>query len=409
MAEFAYKGRSANGALVTGTLHGSSADAVAGRLVGVGITPVAIENISARRNVNLEDVFRKLGGGQPTTKDLVLFCRQMYTITRTGLPLLRGLTGLTQTTHNEVLKDALVDIVASLESGRGLSESLGRHPKIFGTLFVNLVEIGEATGTLETSFERLYEYLSMDQEVRDRVKSAVRYPLIVLVAVAIALGIITVFVIPNFAPIFRQLGDDIPLPTKIIMGTSDFVINRWPVLLGAVAAAWFGAVWYVRTEAGRINWDRIKLKIPVTGIIVRNAALSRICRSLGVALSSGLPINQTLKTVADSIGNTWLGGRMARLGEGIERGEALSTTAATSGLFTPLVLQMITLGEETGALPELMDEASEFYRREVDYDLENLSAALEPILIVTVGVVVLILALGVFLPMWDMIAKAKAG
>lgn len=409
MAEFAYKGRSANGALVTGTLHGSSADAVAGRLVGVGITPVAIENISARRNVNLEDVFRKLGGGQPTTKDLVLFCRQMYTITRTGLPLLRGLTGLTQTTHNEVLKDALVDIVASLESGRGLSESLGRHPKIFGTLFVNLVEIGEATGTLETSFERLYEYLSMDQEVRDRVKSAVRYPLIVLVAVAIALGIITVFVIPNFAPIFRQLGDDIPLPTKIIMGTSNFVINRWPVLLGAVAAAWFGAVWYVRTEAGRINWDRIKLKIPVTGIIVRNAALSRICRSLGVALSSGLPINQTLKTVADSIGNTWLGGRMARLGEGIERGEALSTTAATSGLFTPLVLQMITLGEETGALPELMDEASEFYRREVDYDLENLSAALEPILIVTVGVVVLILALGVFLPMWDMIARAKAG
>ncbi len=409
MAEFAYKGRSANGALVTGTLHGSSADAVAGRLVGVGITPVAIENISARRNVNFEDVFRKLGGGQPTTKDLVLFCRQMYTITRTGLPLLRGLTGLTQTTHNEVLKDALVDIVASLESGRGLSESLGRHPKIFGTLFVNLVEIGEATGTLETSFERLYEYLSMDQEVRDRVKSAVRYPLIVLVAVAIALGIITVFVIPNFAPIFRQLGDDIPLPTKIIMGTSNFVINRWPVLLGAVAAAWFGAVWYVRTEAGRINWDRIKLKIPVTGIIVRNAALSRICRSLGVALSSGLPINQTLKTVADSIGNTWLGGRMARLGEGIERGEALSTTAATSGLFTPLVLQMITLGEETGALPELMDEASEFYRREVDYDLENLSAALEPILIVTVGVVVLILALGVFLPMWDMIAKAKAG
>ncbi len=409
MAEFAYKGRSANGALVTGTLHGSSADAVAGRLVGVGITPVAIENISARRNVNLEDVFRKLGGGQPTTKDLVLFCRQMYTITRTGLPLLRGLTGLTQTTHNEVLKDALVDIVASLESGRGLSESLGRHPKIFGTLFVNLVEIGEATGTLETSFERLYEYLSMDQEVRDRVKSAVRYPLIVLVAVAIALGIITVFVIPNFAPIFRQLGDDIPLPTKIIMGTSNFVINRWPVLLGAVAAAWFGAVWYVRTEAGRINWDRIKLKIPVTGVIVRNAALSRICRSLGVALSSGLPINQTLKTVADSIGNTWLGGRMARLGEGIERGEALSTTAATSGLFTPLVLQMITLGEETGALPELMDEASEFYRREVDYDLENLSAALEPILIVTVGVVVLILALGVFLPMWDMIAKAKAG
>ena len=409
MAEFAYKGRSANGGLVSGTLHGNSADAIAGRLVGIGITPVEIRDVTAKRNVDLDDIWRKLGGGQPTTKDLVLFCRQMYTITRTGLPLLRGLTGLMQTTHNEVLKQALVDIVASLESGRGLAESLKRHPKIFSNLFINLVEIGESTGTLDTSFERLYEYLSMDQEVRDRVKSAVRYPVIVLIAVAIALAIITVFVIPNFAPIFRQLGDDIPLPTKIIMGTSNFVINYWMFIIGAVIGAWGAAVYYIRTPVGRLNWDRLKLRIPVTGIIVRNAALSRITRSLAVSLSAGLPINQTLKTVSDSIGNTWLGARMAVLAEGIERGEALSTTAASSDMFTPLVLQMITLGEETGALPELMDEASDFYRREVDYDLENLSAALEPILIVTVGVVVLILALGVFLPMWDMIARAKAG
>ena len=409
MAEFSYKGRSANGGLVSGTLHGSSADAVAGRLVGIGITPVEIRDVTAKRNVDLDDIWRKLGGGQPTTKDMVLFCRQMYTVTRTGLPLLKGLTGLMQTTHNEVLKQALVDIVASLESGRGLAESLKRHPKLFSTLFVNLVEIGESTGTLDTSFERLYEYLSMDQEVRDRVKSAVRYPIIVLVAVAIALGIITVFVIPNFAPIFRQLGDDIPLPTKIIMGTSNFVINNWIFIIGTVIASWVAAAYYIRTPTGRLNWDRLKLNIPVTGIIVRNAALSRITRSLAVSLSAGLPINQTLKTVSDSIGNTWLGARMALLAEGIERGEALSTTAASSDMFTPLVLQMITLGEETGALPELMDEASEFYRREVDYDLENLSAALEPILIVTVGVVVLILALGVFLPMWDMIARAKAG
>lgn len=409
MAEFAYRGRSANGGLVTGTLHGNSADAIAGRLSGIGITPVEIRDISEKQNVNLEDVWRKFGGGQPTTKDLVLFCRQMYTITRTGLPLLRGLTGLTQTTHNEVLKDALIDIVASLESGRGLAESMKRHRKIFSNLFVSLIEIGESTGTLDTSFERLYEYLSMDQEVRDRVKSAVRYPIIVLIAVAIALGIITVFVIPNFAPIFRQLGDDIPLPTKIIMGTSNLVVNHWTLLVGTIIVAWGAAAYYIRTAAGRLNWDRVKLSIPVTGIIVRNAALSRISRSLAVSLSAGLPINQTLKTVADSIGNTWLGARMARLGDGIERGEALSTTAAMSGIFTPLVVQMITLGEETGALPELMDEASDFYRREVDYDLENLSAALEPILIVTVGVVVLILALGVFLPMWDMIARAKAG
>ena len=409
MAEYAYKGRAANGGLVTGKLHGNSAEAVATRLVSAGVTPVEILDIAEERSLTLSDIVIRLGGGQPTTKDLVLFCRQMHTITRTGLPLLRGLTGLMQTTHNEVLKAALVDIIASLESGRALAASLRAHPKIFSKLFVNLIEIGEATGTLDVAFQRLYEYLSLDQEVRDRVKSAIRYPIIVLIAVAIALSVITVFVIPNFAPIFRTLGDDIPLPTRIIMGASDFAINYWMYVLGAGVVMAFAASAYVKTAAGRLRWDKLKLNVPVTGIIVRNAALARITRSLAVSLNAGLPINDTLRTVSDSIGNTWLGEKMVSLSAGIERGESLSVTAGNSGLFTPLILQMVALGEETGALPELLDESSDYYRREVEYDLDNLSAALEPILIVTVGVVVLVLALGVFLPMWDMISQARAG
>ena len=409
MAEFAYKGRSETGELVTGTLQGGSADAVAGRLINIGITPVEIRDLTTSSTLTVNDIWLRLGGGQPTTKDLVMFCRQMHTITRAGLPLLRGLAGLMETTHNEVLKAALVDVLASLESGRGLAQSLEAHPNIFSRLFVNLVEIGEASGTLETSFQRLYEYLSMDREVRDRVKAAVRYPIIVLIAVAIALSIITVFVIPSFEPIFRTLGDDIPLPTKIIMGTSNFATTYWVHMLVLLTVSSIVFSMWVRTEAGRFHWDHFKLSIPVTGIIVRNAALSRITRSLAVSLSAGLPINQTLRTISGSIGNDWLGQRLSALSGGVERGESLANTARTSGLFTPLILQMIALGEETGALPELMDEASDFYRREVDYDLENLSAALEPILIVCVGVVVLILALGVFLPMWDMIARTKAG
>ena len=409
MAEYAYRGRSVSGELVTGKLHGGSADAVAGRLINVGITPVEIRNLATKSTLTVNDIWLRLGGGQPTTKDLIMFCRQMYTITRAGLPLLRGLKGLMETTHNEVLKAALVDVLANLESGRGLAQSLATHPKIFSQLFINLVEIGEASGTLDVSFQRLYEYLHMDREVRDRVKAAVRYPIIVLIAVAIALAIITVFVIPNFEPIFRTLGDDIPMPTRIIMGVSDIAVNYWPLIFGAIIVAAVFASAYTRTETGRLNWDRMKLGIPVTGIIVRNAALSRITRSLAVSISAGLPINQTLRTVSGSIGNEWLGRKLISLGDGIERGESLSNTATASGLFTPLILQMFTLGEETGALPELMDEASDYYRREVDYDLDNLSAALEPILIVSVGAVVLILALGVFLPMWDMIARAKAG
>ena len=409
MAEFVYKGRSANGALVTGRLVGLSADAVAGRLISIGVTPVEIRDQASSTNITLADLNKRLGGGQPTTKDLVLFCRQMHTITRTGLPLLKGLSGLMETTHNDVLKEALVDVISNLESGRELAASMKGHPKIFSALFINLVEIGEATGTLDVAFQRLYEYLSMDQEVRDRVKSAVRYPIVVLIAVAIALAVITVFVIPNFAPIFRALGDNIPLPTRIIMGVSNVVINYWGYILGGIALGAAATSKYISTESGRLRWDRLKLRLPITGIIVHNAAMSRITRSLAISISAGLPINQTLRTVSASIGNTWLGEKMAALSTDIERGESLSRTAANSGLFTPLILQMLALGEETGALPELLDESSDYYKREVDYDLENLSAALEPILIVTVGAVVLVLALGVFLPMWDMVARAKAG
>ena len=409
MADFIYKGRSANGALVTGTLAGQSADAVASRLISLGVTPVEIRDHASSKGITFADLNKRLGGGQPTTKDLVLFCRQMHTITRTGLPLLKGLSGLMETTHNEVLKEALVDVIDNLESGRELAASMKGHPKIFSALFINLVEIGEATGTLDVAFQRLYEYLSMDQEVRDRVKAAVRYPIVVLIAVAIALTIITVFVIPNFAPIFRALGDNIPLPTRIIMGVSNFTINYWGYILGGIALGTVATSKYINTESGRLRWDKLKLRLPVIGIIVNNAAMSRITRSLAISISAGLPINQTLRTVSASIGNTWLGEKMAALSSDIERGESLSRTAADSGLFTPLILQMIALGEETGALPELLDESSDYYKREVDYDLENLSAALEPILIVTVGAIVLVLALGVFLPMWDMVARAKAG
>lgn len=407
MAEFAYKGRSARGDLINGTLQAESTDAVAARLVSIGITPLEIRNVASRDSVTVGELWRRMGGGAPNTKDLILFCRQMYTITKSGLPLLRGLKGLMESTHNVVLREALADITDSLEAGRGLASSLARHPRIFSRLFVSIIDMGEATGTLDKAFMRMYEYLTMDQEIGDRAKSAVRYPAIVLAAIAVAISVITIFVIPNFQPIFRVLGDDIPLPTKIIMGLSDFAVNHWPLISIGLVASVAAAVMYVRTEEGRFRWDGFKLRIPVTGTIVRNAALSRVTRSLAVALESGLPINQTLALVATGTGNVFLGEKVLGLREGVERGESFLRTASSADLFPPLVLQMIGLGEETGALPELMHEAADFYQREVDYDLENLSAALEPILIVAVGAMVLVLALGVFLPMWDMVSKAR--
>jgi len=280
MAEFFYKGRSASGSLVSGRLSGSSSEAVANRLTEIGITPVEISASKDRsESMTVEELWRRMGGDRPTTRDLCLFCRQMHVIARTGLPLLKGLGGLAETTHNVVLKEALYDVIQSLESGRSLSQSLRRHPDIFSELFVSIIEIGEATGTMDVAFQRMYEYMSMDQMVRDKVRSAIRYPIFVMIGIAIALSIITVFVIPNFAPIFRALGDNIPLPTRIIMGTSDFAVNRWPVVLGGVLLTMVGASSYLRTARGRFKWDRAKLRLPVVGVIVRNAALSRITRS----------------------------------------------------------------------------------------------------------------------------------
>ncbi len=407
MPDFVYKGRLSSGDLVTGELAAESIDTVAAQLADRGITPVEIRPVVHAAQDGVQQLWRKLGGGRPSTKDLTMFCRQMHTITRSGIPLLRGLSSLMRSTHHPMLREALAEIIESLRSGRGLSESFRRHPQVFSSLFVSIIDVGESTGTLDTAFHRLYEYLSMDEQVRKRVKSAVRYPFIVLAAIAMALGVISVFVIPNFAPLFRALGDDIPLPTLIIISVSDFTVNQWPLLLvGSVGTA-FGISWYLKTEDGRARWDRRRLQLPVIGAIMLEASLARVTRSLAVAIGAGLPMNQALSTIAKSTGNVYLGGRVNGMCAAVERGRSLTWAATEAELFPPLVLQMISVGEETGSIPDLMDETADFYQREVDYRLENLSAALEPILIVAVGVCVLILALGVFLPMWDMVGKAK--
>jgi MSHA biogenesis protein MshG len=403
MADFFYKGRSASGEPKNGRLAGDSSEAVADRLLKIGVIPVDITAAAEQTGVTVEELWRRLGGGQPTTKDLGMFCRQMHVITKTGLPLLRGLGGLAETTHNEVLRAALFEVMAGLESGRGLAHSMSEHPKIFQGLFISIIEMGETTGTLDMAFLRMYEYLNMEQEIRDRVTAATRYPMTVIGAIGVALGIITVFVIPNFAPLFERLGDDLPMATKIILGTSTFVREHWGIVLLIIGATWAALKTWLKTEQGRFRWDRMKLRLPIVGIIVRNAALSRITRSLTISLQAGLPMNETLQTVSKSIGNAYLSVKMAMLRDGIERGESLWKTAHATGLFTPLVLQMIALGEETGSLPELLNEVAEHYKREVDYDLDNLSAAIEPILMVAVGGMVLVLALGIFLPMWDMV------
>jgi len=405
MASFRYNGRTARGEAVVGTLDAESAEALATHLFTRGITPIDIKPVAVTNDA-LVDIWHRLGGGRPRLTDLILFSRQMYAITKAGLPLLRGLQSIAASTPNEILRATLGSVIDNLQAGRELSFALGRFPDVFTKFYVSVIRVGESSGTLDTAFLRMYEYLSLEKRIRDKLRTALRYPATVVVAIAIAIAIITLFVLPKFAPVFAALGNNLPWATRVLLGVSSFASNYWYVVAAAGIAATVAFKVWVREPAGRYKWDKLKLRTPVVGGIVRRASLTQITRSFALTLESGVPIIQGLNMIARASGNEYMTERVLALRDGVERGEGLYRTAQTADLFTPLALQMIAVGEETGALSEMLEEVADFYEREVDHDLENLSSALEPILIVSVGVMVLILALGVFLPLWDMAASS---
>ena len=405
MASFRYNGRTARGEAVAGTLDAESAEALATHLFTRGITPIDIQSVKISNDA-LVDIWRRLGGGAPRITDLILFSRQMYAITKAGLPLLRGLQSIAASTPNEVLRATLGSVIDNLQAGRELSFALGRFPEVFTKFYVSVIRVGESSGTLDTAFLRMYEYLSLEKRIRDKLRTALRYPATVVVAIAIAIAIITLFVLPKFAPVFAALGNNLPWATRVLLGVSGFASSYWYVVVAAGIAATVAFRLWLRDPAGRYKWDKLKLRFPVVGGIVRRASLAQITRSFALTLEAGVPIIQGLNMIARAAGNEYMTERVLALRDGVERGEGLYRTAQTADLFTPLALQMIAVGEETGALSEMLEEVADFYEREVDHDLENLSAAIEPILIVSVGVMVLILALGVFLPLWDMAANS---
>jgi MSHA biogenesis protein MshG len=404
MAAFRYRGRSSRGDAVSGVLEAESAESLANHLFERGITPIDILPASVSQDL-MQDLWRRLGGGRPTLNDLILFSRQMYSITKAGIPLLRGIGSVASSTPNAVLRDALERIVENLQAGRDLATSFARHPDVFSKFYVSIVRVGESTGTLQVAFERMFHYLGMEKRIRDKLSAAMRYPITVVVAIAVALVVITMFVLPKFAPIFASLGDNLPWATRVLMGVSGFFSSYWFVVAAVVLVFIAGFRLYLRNDDGRYRFDKFKLRIPVLGAIAMKAGMARICRSFSLSLESGVPAVQGLNLIARAAGNEYLREGVLALRNGVERGESLSRAAQTLNLFTPLSLQMLQIGEETGDISGLLNEVADFYEREVDYDLENLSQAIEPFLILGVGVMVLILALGVFLPLWDMAAS----
>jgi MSHA biogenesis protein MshG len=399
---FAYQGRNGRGELVKGVLEGTTSNAIADQLFNTGVTPISITPAAAGGGAGHESFVARLLEPKLTLVDIILFARQLYTLLKAGVPIIRAFAGLQESTPNRALARVLTDLRDNLEAGRELSVSMTRHPQVFSPLFVALVRVGEMTGRLEEVFYRLYNYYAFEQRIRERIKAALRYPTFVVIAIVVAVVLINLFVIPAFSRLFASFNAQLPLVTRLLIAVSEFFVNYWIVLAIAAALAVVFARSWLATANGRYAWDRVKLRIPVAGSIVHKATLARFARSFSLSSKSGVPIVQALSVVSQVVDNAYIEQRLRQMRDGIERGESISRTAAVSGVFSPMVLQMIAVGEETGEIDELMQEVAEMYEREVEYEIEGLAANIEPILLVAIGIMVLILALGVFLPLWDL-------
>ncbi len=411
MAMFDWRGRNNRGEAVQGQLEAMSEGGVADQLVAIGVSPVHIALAKAVASEDTESWLERLNRKPIVDEDLMIFSRQMYTLNKAGVPILRAFAGLQASATKPAMVDLLKDIRASLDQGRDLSSALMRHQELFGAFYISMIRVGEMTGRLTEVFLRLNEHMEFERDVRERIKQAMRYPIFVMIAMGIAIVILNIFVIPVFAKVFAGFNAQLPLITRGLLAFSSWMLAWWPLLLALGFAAGFLIKSYLKTPNGRYKWDARKLKLPIIGEIVLKATLARFARSFALSSQSGVPLVQALTVVAQTVDNAYIGSRIEQMRDGIERGESISRCAAATGVFTPVVLQMINVGEETGELDNLLFEIAGMYERETDYNIKGLSAAIEPILLAVIAVLVLLLALGVFLPLWNMgsAAMGKGG
>lgn len=401
MPDYRYKARQNDGTLITGHLEADSAHAAAQVLSNRGLIPVHIETAVVEQDLleqfNAWQALRTLG-----INDLILFSRQMYGLTKAGVPLTRALASLAESCRNLAMKQALLDISQQLASGRSMSQAMSQYPKIFPILMVSIINVGEATGNLEQAFLQISHYMEREKHTSTQVKSALRYPTMVIIAIAIAMIIVNIYVIPAFKGVFEKIGAELPWQTKLLLSISDFVVSHGLHLLGGLAAIIVIAAKYLQSPGGLENWHRLQLRIPAIGNIIEQATMERFARSFAMVLASGVPLLQGISIVSQAVGNVYIGNKLYRMRIGIEKGDSISRMARSIGLFPPLVVQMIIVGEESGNIAEMLQHVAEFYEGEIDQSIKNLSSVIEPFLIVIIGIMVLILALGIFLPIWNL-------
>ena len=404
MALYSYRGRDADLAIVTGSMDAESSVDVVRELTAKRIVPIEVKLDEASATVNSPAASNWGSWREPriTDEDVILFTRQMFTLQRTAVPILRALAGLQASTANPTFAKVIGELRYDLDQGRDLSVALGRHPRTFSSFYIAMVKVGEVSGQMAEVFNRLFLHLEFEKDTREQIKGVVRYPAFVMIAAGVGILILNMFVIPVFASVFAGFNAQLPLPTRILVGFSNWTVRWWPLLAVALVAGGYGIRAALRAEEGRYWWDQSKLNLPIVGEIIQKATLAKFARSFALASQSGIPVLQALSVVSKTVDNAFISRRIHEMREGIERGESLYQCAQATKVFTPVVLQMIAVGEETGETDTLLAEVAGMYERETSYAIKGLAIKMEPIILLMLGVLILILALGIFLPMWSL-------
>jgi type IV pilus assembly protein PilC len=401
---YTYKVRDRQGRMIGGTLEADSQGAVATRLRQMGYAPISIE---AAKRGGLKMEISLPGGGRVKPKDLAVFSRQFATMINSGLSLLRALTILAEQTANKRLATVIGEVRAEVEKGTALSVALAQHPKVFNRLYVAMIRSGEVGGFLDQVLLRVAETLEREVALRSKIKSAMTYPVVVFAMVLMIVSAMLVFIVPMFKNLYASLGGQLPLPTRILVGVSDVVKQGFPFVILGIILASFGFRRWIATSSGRYRMDAFKLKAPVFGPLFHKTALSRFSRTLATLLRSGVPILQSLEIVSETVNNGVLSKAVKDVQDAVREGESLAVPLAKHAVFPAMVVQMLAVGEETGALDTMLSKVADFYDQEVEAAVDALTSLIEPILIAVMGGAVGSMVIALYMPMFNIINLIK--
>lgn len=413
MPDYHYSARDAHGKSLLGKRYAETPEELAMALMKEDLTPIDISldepALSDPQGHIQPSLLPKVKWFSPKVNqdELYMFCRQMYSLTKAGIPIITAVSKLAETTRDKYLQKILSNVIEDLNRGRMLYLAFSQHPEVFTPFFVNLINVGENTGRLDEVFMHLANYLELQIDTKNKIKSALRYPVMVLAASFIALMIINVFVIPVFSKMFANFQGTLPLPTRMLIASSNFILSYWYILLFIAMIGLFLLRRYIKTPQGAIAWSELQLRIPIIGNLVERIIYVRFARLYALVLRSGITAVNGLELVAGTLGNPYVEQKVKSVADVIVRGNTIGQALTKAQFFSPLVIQMVVIGEESGNIDGMLDEAADYYQREVNYDLLRLSDAIEPILLVIMAAMVLVLALGVFLPMWDMASQMQ--